>query len=102
METKKLKLQLSTIEEKLASVNKELLKYDDMGYKFLETESIGKLRRYGKDYYKDKFLKNNQGNVSSYMKSFLYLQHTEIQLKSIRTMLEQEKSKTEAIIKQYE
>lgn len=102
METTNLKIQLSTIEEKLASVNKELLKYDDMGYKFLETESIGKIIRYGADYYKNKFLKNIYGNVSSYMKSFLYLQNTEIQLKNIKIFLEEEKTKLERLIKQYE
>jgi hypothetical protein len=82
---------LVILSSKLETIEKELEKYEELPYKFLETEAINKIGRYGKEYYKNNYLKNSDGNISDYMKSFLYLKYTEEQLKFLQKNVKEEK-----------
>ncbi len=69
---------------KLEILKCELDKYDGSAYTFLELESVGKIRRYGKDYYKNNYLKNPMKNVSDFMPTFVYLKNMEDQLNVLK------------------
>jgi hypothetical protein len=71
---------LARLNNNLTVVVDELFKYRDMAYMLLEAESVGKMARYGKAYYKKNYLESPNKNCSDYMKSFLYLKSTEEQL----------------------
>lgn len=95
--------ELSVItDNKLNLIEKELTKYSGLYYKFLEVEAINKIRRFGKIYYKDLYLKNPQGNVSAFMTSYLYLKHTESQLKQLQTVILSDKEIIEEEIRKIE
>lgn len=80
MENDKLHQRLFIVKMKLDLVTDKLKKYSDLHYTFLETEAVSKIRRYGKEYYKECYLKNENKIVSDFMKTFLYLKETEANL----------------------
>jgi len=71
---------LLLLDIRLQAINDELDKYKNAPYLLIEAESIGKMRRYGKEYYETQYLKNSAKNYSDFMKTFLYLKSTEFQL----------------------
>ena len=87
---------------KLKSVQTELNKYWGLYFTFLQTEAINKIRRYGKKYYKDNYLKNIDGNISDFMTSYLYLKHTEEQLTKLKETLTHDKKTLTLEIKKLE
>jgi len=88
--------KLLFIQIKLDMIEDELKKYSEIPYKFLEAESYNKIPRYGREHYKNDFLKHPSGNVSTFMKSFVYLRNTEQQLKKLKKLLTEEKKKLES------
>jgi len=84
---------LKLIELKLSIIEPEFVKYENLAYKFLEAEAMNKINRYGKEFYKNSYLKNHDKNVSDFMKSFLYLKHTEEQLRVLKETLTEEHEK---------
>ena len=84
MRISKTHAEIKRLDDSLTPVVSELFKYRDMAYMLLEAESVGKMARYGKDYYRSNYLENPNGNCSDFMKSFLYLKSTEEQLFTLK------------------
>jgi len=84
MEDAELKQKLFILDIKLNLVKDKLLKYNDLHYTFLETEAFNKIHRYGKEYYKNNYLKNKNKTISDFMKTFLYLKNTEDSLVKLK------------------
>jgi hypothetical protein len=96
------KEKIQEIERKLISlrisfdsIKEELKKYLKSTDDFLETEAIDKKRRYGKNEFKRSFLQEPNGKVSSFMRTFLYIQSMEFILTNNYKVLYIEISKLE-------
>ena len=72
MRISKIQESIIHLNQHLDAVERELPKYKDAAYNFLEAESVGKMARYGKEYYRENYLKSPFKNCSDFMKSFLY------------------------------
>jgi len=102
MKNVELNQKLLIVKVKLKVISDKLKKYTDLHYEFLETEAVGKIRRYGKKYYRDNYLKNEDKIISDYMKSFLYLKNMESNLLSLNTHFLKDKENIESQMKQDE
>ena len=102
MNTINSKQLLKLLKSKLDIIDKELKKYKDIPYIFLESEAFNKIDRYGREYYKNNYLLNPNKNVSAFMKSFVYLKNAEAQLINLRKSFTDEYELIEKQIKQNE
>jgi hypothetical protein len=71
----------------LKNVESDMDKYDDVAFDLLHVEAIDKIRRYGRDGYKNKYMLNPSENVSQHMQSFIYLKNMEISLKNTNELI---------------
>ncbi len=79
----------------LENVQEALLKYLNSSNSMLNAEAINKIRRYGEQEYKRRFIADANGNISSHMKIFNFMKTTENQLIMIFKNLSREVIKIE-------
>jgi hypothetical protein len=69
--------KLATLKAIFSNNQDELKRYLNTTDDFLETEAIDKKRRYGIGEFKRQFLHDPAGKVSSFMRTFIYIQSME-------------------------
>ena len=68
----------------LENVNDDIDRYDSMSFILAQTDSVDKVRRYGFDGYKRRFLENPKENITRHMQSFIYLKNMENMLENTK------------------
>lgn len=72
--------QIQNLTVNLNAVNYNLTKYMDLSSLIIKSEAINKIRRYGEKEYLIRFASNQNKNISSFMRPFLYTQAMEKKL----------------------
>lgn len=75
-------------------ISEYLLKYNGLANEIINIESINKSRRYGSNEYKNRFVNNVYGNISSYMREYSYVDLMSGELKKLYIGVDKEISKS--------
>lgn len=97
-----LKKNLVTLSVNLDAINYSLSKYRDLSSFIIRSESINKIRRYGKVEYIKRFAADPNRNVSSFMRPVLYTEAMEKKLLEKKLEIIEEIKKAQFAIRMLE